>query len=62
MLIFTRKNKESFWINDEVCVTILESKGGRTRIGINAPEEVNVERQEVRNARIAEKKDMENAA
>ena len=47
MLILTRKVNESLMVGDDVIVTVLGIKGGQIRIGINAPRDVEVHRQEV---------------
>ncbi|MBX2886416.1 MAG: carbon storage regulator CsrA [Granulosicoccus sp.] len=47
MLILTRKNGETIYIGDEVAVTVMGVKGNQVRIGINAPREVAVYREEV---------------
>jgi len=47
MLILTRRVGETLKIGDEVSVTVLGVKGNQVRIGINAPEEVPVHRQEI---------------
>jgi carbon storage regulator len=47
MLILTRKVNETLMVGDDVSVTVLGIKGGQIRIGINAPREVSVHRQEV---------------
>jgi carbon storage regulator len=47
MLILTRKVNESLKVGDDVTVTVLGIKGGQIRIGISAPLEVAVHRQEV---------------
>jgi len=47
MLILSRRNGESIRIGDEVTITILQVKGGQVKIGINAPREVAVHREEV---------------
>lgn len=47
MLILTRKAGESLIIDDDIKVTILEAKGGNVKIGIDAPQEVDVIREEL---------------
>lgn len=47
MLILTRKVNESLMVGDDVTVTVLGIKGGQIRIGISAPLDVAVHRQEV---------------
>lgn len=47
MLILTRRIGETLMIGDDVTVTVLEVKGNQVRIGVNAPREVQVHREEV---------------
>jgi len=47
MLVLTRKRNESIVINDNIVITVLDIQGGKARLGIAAPEEVPVHRQEV---------------
>jgi len=47
MLIITRKLGERIMIGDDIVVTLLEIKGSQARIGIEAPREVSIHRQEV---------------
>ena len=47
MLVLSRKLNESIVINDNVVVTVLGVKGDTVRLGINAPGEIPVHRQEV---------------
>ena len=47
MLILTRKVGESLMIGDSVSVTVLGIKGNQVRIGVNAPKETAVHREEI---------------
>jgi len=47
MLILTRRLAETLVIGDSVTVTVLDIKGGRVRIGVNAPRGVVVQRGEI---------------
>jgi carbon storage regulator len=47
MLILTRRVSEALIIGDDVTVTILGIKGHQIRIGIDAPREVSVHREEI---------------
>ncbi|WDI78644.1 carbon storage regulator CsrA [Candidatus Purcelliella pentastirinorum] len=47
MLILTRCVGEALIINDNVCVTILGVKGNQVRVGIKAPKNVVIHREEV---------------
>ena len=47
MLILTRREGESLMIGDEISVTILSVKGNQVRLGVKAPKDVVVHREEV---------------
>ena len=47
MLILTRKVGETIVINDNIRVTVLSVKGNQIRLGVEAPEDVPVHRQEI---------------
>lgn len=47
MLILTRRVGESVMIGDEVTITVLGVKGNQVRIGVNAPKDVAVHREEI---------------
>jgi len=47
MLILTRRTGETLVIGDSITVTVLETRGSQVRIGIEAPKDVPVHRQEV---------------
>lgn len=47
MLLLTRKDGESITIGDDITVTVVRSSDGQVRLGIDAPRDVAVHRQEV---------------
>jgi carbon storage regulator len=48
MLILTRRIDQSVMIGDEIILTVLDIQGDRVRIGIAAPKNIRVDREEVR--------------
>lgn len=48
MLVLSRKNGESIWIGGAVKVEVLEVKGGKVKLGISAPLDINIQRDEIR--------------
>ena len=55
MLILTRRVGESLIINDDIVINILGLKGNQIRIGIKAPKEITVHREEIYNRIQSEK-------
>lgn len=47
MLILTRRVGETLMVGDEVTVTVLGVKGNQVRLGVNAPKDVAVHREEI---------------
>jgi carbon storage regulator len=47
MLVLTRRVGETLMVGDEVTVSVLGVKGNQVKIGINAPREVGVHREEI---------------
>ncbi|MGV6859666.1 MAG: carbon storage regulator CsrA [bacterium] len=47
MLILTRRVGETLMVGDDVSITVLGVKGNQVRVGINAPKDVPVHREEI---------------
>ncbi len=47
MLVLSRKKSERIFIGEEIILTICEIKGDRIKIGIDAPKDVNIVREEL---------------
>ncbi len=47
MLVLSRKKDESIIINDHIRITVVEIRGDKVRLGIDAPKDVTVHRREV---------------
>ncbi|WP_151702816.1 carbon storage regulator CsrA [Nitrincola alkalilacustris] len=60
MLILTRRVGETLMVGDDVTVTVLGVKGNQVRIGVNAPKDVSVHREEIYQRIQREKSEGEN--
>ncbi len=47
MLILNRKRSEQILINDDITITVVEIRGDKVRLGIDAPKDVPIQRQEI---------------
>ena len=50
MLVLSRKKNESIVINDDITIVVVEIRGDKVRLGVEAPREVPVHRREVYDA------------
>lgn len=49
MLVLSRKLGEKIYINDNICITVVDIDRGKIRLGIEAPRDVPIFREELRN-------------
>ena len=54
MLVLSRKRNESIVIDGSIVITVVEIRGDKVRLGIEAPREIPIHRQEVSAAIVAE--------
>jgi carbon storage regulator len=47
MLVLSRRTNESIIINGNITITVLEIRGDHTRLGIDAPREISIHREEI---------------
>ncbi|MBN1854921.1 MAG: carbon storage regulator CsrA [Pirellulales bacterium] len=47
MLVLSRKKNESIVINDDITIVVVEIRGDKVRLGVDAPKEIPVHRNEV---------------
>lgn len=47
MLILIRKVNQGVWLSGDICMTVLDIKRGRVKLGVTAPDRVKVMRQEL---------------
>ena len=59
MLVLSRKKNESIVIGENITITVMEIRGDKVRLGIEAPKDVPVHRQEVFEKVLEEKKEKE---
>lgn len=54
MLVLSRKARQGIWIGDDIFITVLRIDRGRVKLGIEAPPDVHVDREEVRSTAVQE--------
>jgi carbon storage regulator len=47
MLVLSRKKNESIIVNDNITIVVIEIRGDKVRLGVEAPKEIKVHRNEV---------------
>jgi len=57
MLVLSRKKNESIVVSDDIVITVVEIRGDKVRLGIEAPKEMPVHRKEVFDAIYGNSKD-----
>ena len=57
MLVLTREKGQKLLIGDGIVITVLQFRGDRVRLGIEAPKDMPVDREEVRKSKDKEKQD-----
>jgi carbon storage regulator len=62
MLVLSRKKNERIVIGDNIVITVVEVRGDRVRLGIEAPQEVSIHRSEVHAAIQQEQSEKDSAA
>ena len=62
MLVLSRKKNESIVINDDISIVVVEIRGDKVRLGVEAPKEVPVHRREVYDAIKRAEKESEKSA
>lgn len=55
MLVLSRKKNESIIIDDHITITVVEIRGDKVRLGIQAPKEIPIHRSEIHEAIQSEK-------
>lgn len=55
MLVLSRQRDETILIGDDIRVTVVDIRGDKVRLGIDAPPETRIDREEVRKRREAER-------
>ncbi len=62
MLVLSRKKNESIIINNDITIVVVEIRGDKVRLGVDAPKEVPVHRREVYDAIKRSEAEQKNAA